>query len=181
MEKELRKILYRDGDLLLEQSGEKIFLTLGEQSYQITDYPYEPYLCIKTGHGFFVIIHNAFSLQELCLAAQENGSIKMITGDEYDMRGICMLLRKALALSMESVDISYLEECCFTDYLKECGAVSEERAVSLSDWEMKNPNVMNSFLHAKKVKRTNDARYYIPQSHNMGNKNREEKTGRFLR
>ena len=64
MEKESVKILYQDGDFLLEQSGEKFYLTLGEQSYEILDYPYEPCLYIKMGHGFFVTIHNSFSLKE---------------------------------------------------------------------------------------------------------------------
>ena len=85
----------------------------------------------------------------------------MITGDEYDMQGICMLLRKALTLQKESVDVGYLEGCCFMDYLEECGAISEETAVPLTDSGIDNPKVMNPFLHSKKVKRTNDARYYI--------------------
>ncbi len=31
------------------------------------------------------------------------------------------------------MDIGYLEACCFMDYLKESGAVSEETAVPLAD------------------------------------------------
>ena len=93
----------------------------------------------------------------------------MITGDEYDMQGICMLLRKALTLSKESVDIGYLEGRCFMDYLEECGATSEESAVPLTDSGIDNPNVMNPFLHSKKVKRTNDARYYLVYPNRCGN------------
>jgi hypothetical protein len=120
-------------------------------------------------------------MDELCRAAKTNGTIKMITGDEYDMHGICMLLRKALTLSKESVDIGYLEGCCFMDYLEKCGAASEETAVPLKDSGIDNPNVMNSFLHSKKVKRTNDARFYIVKSPEKDRTDMTGKTGRFLR
>ena len=158
------RIIYSSGDLLLGQSGETYYLRTGEQSYQLSSNSYEPCLYIEGPDGFCITIHHAFTLDELCRTAQTNGSMEMITGDKYDMQGICMLLRKALTLSMESVDIGYLEARCFMDYLEECGAVSEETAVPLADRGIENPNVMNSMLHAKKVRRTNDARYYIAKS-----------------
>ena len=148
MEQEMEKILYRDDDFLLKQSEGKIFFQ--DQSYELLDYAFEPYLCIRIEGGSFITIHNSFSLKTLCQAAETNGSITMISGDEYDMMGICMLLRKALTLAMDSVDLTYLEECCFLDHLKECGACSEETAVLPADWGIDNPNVMNSFLHSKK-------------------------------
>lgn len=181
MEIEPSSIIYRDGDFLLGKSGGKYYLCTGEQSFQLSSYHYEPCLYIKGADGFFLTIHHAFTLDELCRVAQSNGSMKMITGDEYDMQGICMLLRKALTLPMESVDIGYLEARCFADYLEKCGAVSEETAVPLADWGIKNPNVMNSLLHAKKVNRTNDARYYIVKSYENGGSDRVGKTDRFFR
>ena len=164
METESIRILYSDGDLLLGQSGEKYYLRMGERSYQLSSNIYEPCLYIDGPDGFCITIHHAFTLDKLCRTAQMNGSMKMITGDNYDMHGICMLLRKALTLSKESVDIGYLEGCCFMDYLEECGATSEETAVPLTDSRIDNPNVMNPFLHSKKVKRTDDARYYMGKS-----------------
>ena len=164
METESMRIIYSDGDLLLGQSGENYYLRTGERSYKLSSYSFEPCLYIEGPDGFCITIHHAFTLDKLCRTAETNGPIEMITGDKYDMQGICMLLRKALALSMESVDIGYLEARCFMDYLEERGAVSEETAVPLADRGIENPNVMNSMLHAKKVRRTNDARYYLVKS-----------------
>ena len=167
MKSESTETIYQDGDLLLRKYEGQYYLFIGEQSCQLSDHPYGPCLYIKAAQGIFITVHNSFTLDELCRAAETNGTIKMITGDEYDMQGICMLLRKALTLSKESVDIGYLEGCCFMDYLEECGAASAETAVPLTDSGIDNPNVMNPFLHSKKVKRTNDARYYLVVSKSM--------------
>ena len=165
MKRELLETLFQDGDLLLGKYEEQYCLFNGEQSCQLFDHRYEPCLYIEAAQGNSVTVHNSFTLDELCRAAKTNGTIRMITGDEYDMQGICMLLRKALTLQKESVDVGYLEGCCFMDYLEECGATSEETAVPLTDSGIVNPKVMNPFLHFKKVKRTNDARYYIVNPH----------------
>lgn len=181
MENESLRIIYRDGDLLLEQSGEKYYLCKGERSYRLSSDPYELSLYIKGPDRFYITIHHAFTVDELCQTAQTNGSMEMITGDVYDMQGICMLLRKALTLSIESVDIGYLEACCFMDYLEECGAVSEETAVRLTERGIKDLNVMNSLERAKKVNRTNDARYYIWRFPEKDGSDRSGKTDRVLR
>ena len=168
MKRESLETIYRDGDILLGKYEGQYYLFKGEQSFQLSDHPYEPCLYIEAAQGIFITIHHSFTLDELCRAAKTNGTIRMITWNEYDMPGICMLLRKALALSKESVDIGYLEGCCFMDYLEECGATSEETAVPLTDRGIGNPNVMYPFLHSKKVKRTNDARYYLVKSPEKG-------------
>ena len=160
MKRESLETIYQDGDLLLGKYEGQYYLFKGEQPYLLAGHPYEPCLYIKAAQGILITVHNSFTLDELCRAAETNGTIKMITGDEYDMQGICMLLRKALTLSKESVDIGYLEGRCFMDYLEECGAVSEETAVPLAGRGIENPNVMNPLLHAKKVRRTKDARYF---------------------
>jgi hypothetical protein len=100
-------------------------------------------------------------VDELRLAAQTNGSITMITGDEYDVPGVCNLLIKAIDLPLTEVDIHYVEEHCFAYYLKAHGAVSPETAVDLAGAGMINPNVMNTFLHSKKVGRTADGAFYL--------------------
>ena len=173
--------IYQDGDLLLGKYEGRYYLFRGEQSYRLSDYPYEPCLYIEAAPGVCITIHNSFTLDELCRAANTKGTIKMVTGDEYDMHGVCMLLRKALDLSKESVDIGYLEGCCFMDYLEVCGATSEETAVPLMDSGIDNPNVMNPFLHSKKVNRTNDARFYIMKSPEKDRTDTTEKSNRFLR
>lgn len=181
MKKDSLETIYREGDLLLEKSNGQYSLYIGERSYQLSDYPYEPCLYIKTAPGRFITIHHSFTLAELCWVAKDNGTIEMITGDEYDMHGIFMLLRKALTLSIESVDVGYLEACCFIDYLEECGAISKETAIALTDRGINNPNIMNSFLHSKKVNRTNDARYYIVKSLEKGDWGAAKADDRCLR
>ena len=164
MKRESLETIYQDGDLLLGKHEGQYYLFKGEQPYLLAGHPYEPCLYIKAAQGILITVHNSFTLDELYRAAKTNGTIRMITGDEYDMQGICMLLCKALTLSKESVDVGYLEGCCFMDYLEECQATSEETAVPLTNSGIDNPNVMNPFLHSKKVQRTNDARYYIAKS-----------------
>lgn len=181
MKRELLETIYQDGDLLLGEYEGQYYLFRGEQSCRLSDHPYEPCLYIKTTQGIYITVHNSFTLDELCRAAKTNGTIGMVTGNEYDMRGICMLLRKALDLSKESVDVGYLEGCCFMDYLEECGATSEETAVPLNDSGINNPNVMNPFLHSKKVRRTNDARFYIMKTPEKDKTDSTGKTKRFLR
>lgn len=154
-------ILYMDGDLLLTCAGEDMFFVAGQTTYKLSDHLYEPCLYIKLPDGRWITIHHAFTKRELRRTALSDGTIKMITGDEYDMPGILMLLRKAVELARDSVDIGYLEARCFMDYLRERGAVSKETAVSLYEAGIQNPNLMNTLLHCKKVDRTNDARYYI--------------------
>ena len=108
-----------------------------------------------------VTVHNSFTLEQLCRAIEANGSMTMVTGDDYDVAGVFRLLRKAIELSMESVDVGYLEGRCFMDYMKERGALSPETAVDLAGAGLKNPNAMNVFLHSKKVGRTADGLFYL--------------------
>lgn len=162
----LQKI-YKDGDLQIVRSGEGVFLHVEEQIYGLECSVYEPCLYILKGDNIFITIHNAVTLAEICRIAESKDSMMLITGDHYDIQGICMLIRKALALSMKSVDMSYLEGCCFLDYLDKCGAISEETAVALTGSAIENPHALNPFLHSKKICRTNDGRYYIAKKSHM--------------
>ena len=161
MEKEPVKTIYQDGDLVLGQREETYILSIGNQIFELSDHPYEPCLYLKDAQGIIVTVHNAFTVDELCKAAQNSGSIRMITGNTYDMQGICRLLRKAVTLPQGSADIGYVEGCCFMDDLARLGAVSEETAVDLSSAGMANPNMMNPFLHAKKVCRTSEGKFFL--------------------
>ena len=46
------------------------------------------------------------------LFVDENGVIRMITGNVYDIPGICRLLAEAVKRNKDSTDIAYLERCC---------------------------------------------------------------------
>lgn len=167
MEKELLEIIYQDDNLLIGKSDRSYYMYVGEVEYQLSCHAYEPCFYIHGTDGMIIAIHNAFTLGDIVRLAKSNGFMKMITSDEYDIKGICKLLRKAIALSMEPVDIkyldiSYLEGCCFIDYLEECGAISEGTAVALTGSGINNPNVITSFVHSnKKINRTDDERYFI--------------------
>ena len=65
--------------------------------------------------------------------------------------------------------MSYLEGCCFLDYLDKCGAISEETAVTLKDSAIDNPYALIPFLESKKIYKTNDGRYYLTNSYCRNN------------
>lgn len=165
METESFELLYWDGDLQLVKYNGETYLHVGEQMYKVTSSPYEPCLYLEAEDGTCITIHNAITVIEFCRLAEENDSTLMITGNRYDIQGVCRLLRKALTL-WKSVDMTYLEECCFLDYLAEHGAISEETAISLKGSVIRNPHMLNSFLHCKKIYRTDDGRYYSGNPNN---------------
>lgn len=152
---------YQIDDIALWEDDGRFYMRMDDNVYRLSDHPYEPCLYIRLSDGKWVTIHNSFTVEELCRAMQTDGSIRMITGDEYTVRGVFELIRKAIGLSMESVDISYVEGRCFMDLLKEHGAVSPETAINLTDAGLKNPNVMNPFIHSKKVARTEEGSFYL--------------------
>lgn len=88
----------------------------------------------------------------------------MITGNTYDKNGVFRLLRKAAELGRDSIDIAYAEGRCFMDYMKARGAYTEETAIDLREAGMKNPDSLNTFIHSKKVCRTSDGRFFLPDA-----------------
>lgn len=167
MDTEDLKIIYQDDDIILADSGEETYLIKGGDSYRLSSHPYEPCLYIQSSDQSETAVHNSFTVDALLDAAQRNGTIRMITGNEYDIRGICRLMLKAVDISMDSVDIGYLEGQCFIDHMKERGAFSPETAVDLSEAGLKNPNMMRTFIHSKKVGKTDNGLFYVlpPKSH----------------
>ena len=178
---EMINILHRgDGFCFGETAGEVCLLRNGI-SYGMSDYPFEPCLYIKSSDGLYVTIRHSFTVAELCEAVRKGGTIRMITGDEYDVRGIFRLILKAIDLGREFVDIGYVEGHCFMEVLKRLGAVSPETAVDLREAGMANPNVMNPLLHSKKVGRTADARFYLRKAGEKDAGEADEDSGRFFR
>ncbi|MBQ7534796.1 MAG: hypothetical protein IJT43_04165 [Stomatobaculum sp.] len=159
--KEAGRIIYQDNDLLLTETEEGLYLIKGEASYGVTDYPFEPCIYLRAADGSVKTLHNSFSAEELCRAAKEKGSIRMISGNEYDIRGVFRLILKAVGLPGVSFDISYLEGQCLLDYMEERGALSPETAVDLADAGISNPNLMHTFIHAKKAARTENGLFYL--------------------
>ena len=94
--------LFQEDDVSLDEADGKAYLVTDKGRYLLYDHPYEPCLYIKGSDGTNVTIHHSFTVAELRRAAQTKGSIKMVTGNDYDIRGVIKLIRKAIDLSRES-------------------------------------------------------------------------------
>ena len=164
MTRESLNVIFQEGDLCLGEAAGRTYLVDGERSVLLSDHPYEPCLYVKSSDGAMMTVHHAFTVEELRRTAQEGRSIRMITGNEYDIRGVCRLLLKALELGRDDVDIGYVEGSVFLDHLKLQGAVSPETAVDPADAGIQNPKMMNPFLHSKKVSCTTEGRFYLRRS-----------------
>lgn len=97
--------------LFVDENGD-IYFAEGEKKYRLSSYPAEPCLYIHLGENATITVHNAFTTGEIYRAMQTNGVIRMITGNVYDIPGICRLLAEAVKLNKDSTDIAYLERCC---------------------------------------------------------------------
>ena len=106
-------------------------------------------------------VHNAFTADELSKAAVSGGKLRMVTGHEYGAGMICRLLLFAAGMREEQTDLSYLEGRYFIDILDRLGAFSPETADDLSSRGLVNRNIMNGFLHSKRLGVTREGRYYI--------------------
>ena len=155
-------IIYQDGNIALKDGGDRLLLTVGEDTHIITDNTYfEPDIFIKTSDRKLITVSHSFTLKEIVHAIERNADIRMITGNQYDIKGVIKLLIKAIELGEKQVDISYLEGHCFMDYMRERGAVSPETAVSPAEVGMDNPNLMYVFLHSHKVEKTPEGLFYL--------------------
>jgi len=155
------KRFYQDEEYILEKRDEKVFLIKGTDEYEISNNPREPDLYIRTPERKWWMIHNAFTAGELCRAAWMKDTIRMVTGQSYDIRGAFKLIMKAVELKMDQMDIGYVESRCFMDILAEQKAFSEETAFDLYSVGMVNPNVMGGLIHAKKVGNTTSGKHYL--------------------
>ena len=158
-------IYYREDGLVFGDWGGKLFLILDGVSYVLTGNPREPDLFFKGSDRTMLTLRQAFTPDELCRAVRravrENGTIAVISGNTYDVKGVFRLIRKAVGLGRNSVDLSYAEARLFMDYLEEQGAYSPETAVSPSSFGLANPRIMNPFLHVKRAGCTPEGKYYL--------------------
>ena len=156
--------LYQEKTVLLADADGKLYFREGEKAYLLSSHPAEPCLFIHLKDGTCIAIHNSFTTSEIYTAAQNHGIIHMVTGNDYDIKGVCRLLREAVRLAREWIDIHYLEGCCFIEQLKEQGAVSPETAADLGALGLKNHKIMGTFIRLKRVGRTDNGMYYVPRA-----------------
>ena len=102
------EILYQDGRVRLwEEDGELRFCD-GAKDFAVTSYPYEPCLYLTDAGGRKIVIHNSFEADWIASAAREGGTLRSLTGREYDIVGLCALLRIA-AGEWFDMDIDHAE------------------------------------------------------------------------
>ena len=153
--------LYRDGGVFLADDGGSLCLGGGCMRFRLSSHPYEPCTYIHRPDGSVCIVHNAFNISELYESAQSGKPIRLATGHEYDPGGLCRLLLFAAGLGEDSFDITWLEGRYFIGMLDKSEAISQDTAVDLTEFGLVNRNIMNMFIHAKRIGMTADGRYYI--------------------
>ena len=168
-------VIYNDEGIVFGKDGEKYTLQLDGNTYILESSIYEPCIYMKGSDRTLRTIHHAFTMDELVKVIQTNGTIGVNSGNKHDVKGVFKLLRRATKIAKDDFDLSYVENCCFLDYMKERGAVSPETAVSPSDIGL-DRCPMSSFVHANKVTWTSDNRCYL-----LGEEPPREKADRFSR
>ncbi|MBO4494544.1 MAG: hypothetical protein J5752_01655 [Clostridiales bacterium] len=159
MEEPERYIIYQDDKITFEKAGREYALSFNGNTYLLRSIIYEPSINIK-GPEKILTVHNSFTMETLVSAIENNGSMHMISGNDYDVTGVFALILKAIELERTDIDLSVVEEYRFLDLLKERGADSFEKALSPADFGLKNCK-MTSFIHSKKIGWTVDGRFYI--------------------
>lgn len=106
--------LYQDGRVRLwEENGELRFRD-GTADYVVTSYPYEPCLYLTDGSGRRIVVHNSFESDWIASVAREGGTLRSLSGHEYDIAGLCALLRIAAGegvdMNIDDVERLYAEE-----------------------------------------------------------------------
>ena len=119
------EILYQTEDVCLIYKDQDLVLVVDDKAYQLSSHPYEPCLYIKFDNKIITIIHNSFDVLEIIQLAKENGVMRAITGEEYDIKRICKLLVYAVNNNIFESDIGYLEKRLAKDGLIKCGANSK--------------------------------------------------------
>ena len=140
--------LYGEEGLTLTEKDGALFLRIGEESFRLSCYPYEPCTRLYRGESLLASIHNAFSEEEI-RALAGGGTARAVTGSEYDVGRLCRLLAFA-AENCPDCDLGYAEGAVALEGLKALGALSPETAVSPSAVGVRK--ISDAFSHSKRRK-----------------------------
>ena len=168
-------VIYNGDGIVFGKEGERFSLQSDGNTYVLESSIYEPCIYMKGSDRTLRTIHHAFTMDELVKAIQTGGTISVNSGNKHDVSGVFKLIRRATKIDKDEFDLSYVENCCFLDYIMERGAVSPETAVSPSEIGLEWCP-MSSFVHANKVAWTSDAGCYL-----LGKEQPCEKSDRFSR
>ncbi|MBO4358423.1 MAG: hypothetical protein J5796_01325 [Erysipelotrichaceae bacterium] len=149
-----------DGITIKDVDGH-LFLICKEDTYGLSSYSPEPCLYIEKPDGSELTIHDFLDVKEIYDSVKTGKKTRTITGHEYDLEGLCRLMLFAVNDLEGNIDIGYLEGRMFVDVLEENEAYSEQSAVDLGRYGLINHRIMDGFIHSKRIKRTDDGRYYV--------------------
>lgn len=116
------EILYQDGRVRLWEEDGNLRFYDGTEDYAVTSYPYEPCLYLTDAGGCRIVIHNSFESDWIASAARESRTLRSITGKEYDIAGLCALLRIAAGEGID-MNIDDAERLYAEEQSEACGAV----------------------------------------------------------
>ena len=165
MKMEKEKIIYQDEEFSFAENNGDLYFVFENRSYSFSSHPYEPCLYIHKPDERTITIHNSFETDTIYNAIRNNEEITMISGHRYSINGLCHLLKLACEIDEDFFDITYLEGRMFIDILKRNNACSSETAFDLEPYGLKNHNIMNRFIHSKRIVRNTDGTYYLINSY----------------
>ncbi len=145
----MENTLYREEGLALTEEEGTLYLHADGESYRLSSHPYEPCTCLYRGDSLSAVVHNAFTLEEIRALAEQGGTVRAVTGSEYDVGRLCRLLAFA-AKNCPDCDIGYAEGAVALEGLKALGALSPETAVSPSKVGVRK--ISDAFSHSKRRK-----------------------------
>ncbi len=155
-------VLHSTGDIALMVVNGELCLHDGAGLYQVCSHPYEPCTYLIRNGNIETTIHDAFEESSIRRVAEKKGTIRAITGTEYDADKICRLLAFA-AKNCPNHDISYVEGKLAIEKMKGLGATSPETAVDMSELGVRT--ISDAFSHSKKlterVMRTESGKVYL--------------------
>ena len=158
----MERTLFREGDLALTEDNGELFLHAGGSACRLASHPYEPCTYLYQGETLLAAVHNAFTLEDIRSLAERGGTIRAVTGSEYDLGRVCRLLAYATE-NCPDHDISYVEGAVALEGLKALGALSPETAVRPEAVGVRK--ISDAFSHSKKRKErvmvTEEGKVYV--------------------
>ncbi len=158
----MERTLYREGDLALTEEDGELILHAGGNACRLASHPYEPCTYLYRGDSLLAAVHNAFTLEEIRALAEQGGTVRAVTGSEYDLGRLCHLLAFA-AEHCPDCGLGYAEGAIALEDLKALGALSPETAVKPEAVGVRK--ISGAFSHSKKRKErvmvTEEGKVYV--------------------
>lgn len=154
-------LIFESGALSLCDIAGCLVLRDGPREIRISSTPFEPCTYLE-GTSCRTILHNAFAESDIRRIAARGGTLRSITGTEYDAGRLCGLLAFAAA-HLAECDIGYAEGRMAIEQLKGMGALGPERAVELAELGLRSIStaLSHSRRRSERIMYTPDGRVYV--------------------